>query len=526
MIRYKTLIALLLLTIIAGVPRFYGLSNPQIETDEHTGLMMCQMPVRDVWKQVVGFDSHPPLFYMILKSSSTMIEDQIMAMRIPSAIFGTLTIPAVWFMCHRSLGNNLAFIASGIIAFNPLHIAASQNGRMYVMLSLFAALATGLFVEIIANSKSRLFHLLFILTISAGIYTHYVFWTIPATLILWLMLYKNYLTKGKFNSGMLTLLFACLTFIPWPFILAYNDASKALVGRIGIFFKLTIPSIVLQTSQLLTGGYRPASEILDWLNVAILMFIFFLAMKKSKAPQARLLPMLFIIPWLLHLFVSVILKIRYDSTVFVSRYMTALLPGIAAVIAMSLHDFTACITKRNIQSTMLLLFMTVIISAQIRGVTSYYLKDARPVMQEAIDMIKKLGYKDDFVLLSGVLSVPYFRCYEKEGLFKAYSPGYWNPLHTFISPGEYKGRALTDNELISALESMENDLRYDLERSGIWTYRRIWFIEEMGLDPYNSPRDRKMRKILEERVFGPILEVPFEQAGVLISLWEVKSDDN
>lgn len=512
---YRSIFFLLIFTFVAAIPRFYGLSITPVETDEHTGLMMKDLSVVKVWRQVVGFDSHPPLFYLVLKTSFGLIPDPVLAMRIPSAIAGTLAVPTVWFLTRRPLGIRGAWISAFVIAFNPLHIGASQNGRMYAMLSLFAALAGALLLESIARHNNRWYRMALIIVLTAGLYTHYVFWTIPATMLIWLLFRLNNAdpaghSYGRLKASLGAVLVACATFVLWPVMIFVSSIDTALSGRIGIFFDFSPIGVAINTSRLIHGPVEishPAA-ILVFLMLTVLMWFTL----KGSGQTSLFVILLFVAPLLLHLLATLPLFLIYDSTVFYFRYMTALLPGLAALIA-------ACFVFPRFPAKLYFIPILLII-AQFHGMAMYFTNEVQPYMHQAIGLIQQHGKTGDLVLLSGVLSKNYWECYDQSDRFAVFAPGYWNPLHTFVSPGDYKARALADEDLIAAMEQQFLDLSYQLNQMGIWNFSRIWLVEEAGLDPYDSPRDRMMREKLANKLSYPELEEHFEKAGVTITLWK------
>lgn len=74
-------------------------------------------------------DFHPPLYYLILKSWSTVFGYSEIALRLPSVIFALASVIIV----YRFFG----FWPSLLLSVNPLFLYYSQEARMYSMVTLF-----------------------------------------------------------------------------------------------------------------------------------------------------------------------------------------------------------------------------------------------------------------------------------------------------------------------------------------------------------------------------------------------------
>lgn len=84
-------------------------------------------------------DIHPPLYYALLHGWTLLFGAGPVALRLPSVIFGTLAIPAVYLAGQRLFGSRrVALLAALLLAFNPLHIFYSQEIRMYGLVALLS----------------------------------------------------------------------------------------------------------------------------------------------------------------------------------------------------------------------------------------------------------------------------------------------------------------------------------------------------------------------------------------------------
>jgi len=73
-------------------------------------------------------DFHPPLFYLILKTWTSVFGFSEISLRMPSVIFSLITIYLVFHF--------FGFWPSLLLAFNPLYLYYSQEARMYSLVTL------------------------------------------------------------------------------------------------------------------------------------------------------------------------------------------------------------------------------------------------------------------------------------------------------------------------------------------------------------------------------------------------------
>jgi 4-amino-4-deoxy-L-arabinose transferase-like glycosyltransferase len=85
---------------------------------------------------------HGPLYSLLLHAWTRIAGDAEWAMRAPSALFGTLTVPAMAWLAHRWLGREAAIPAAWLTACSPFLIWYSQEARNYALLILCACLAS------------------------------------------------------------------------------------------------------------------------------------------------------------------------------------------------------------------------------------------------------------------------------------------------------------------------------------------------------------------------------------------------
>lgn len=160
-------------SMLAGsILRFYRLGFQSIWGDEALTLFkytagdnLAQMLER-VWHNAF----HPPFYFMIVHYWYKLGHSEVM-LRLPSAVFGILSIPLMYRLAHRLFGIPVAGIAACVMALSPFHIWYSQEARMY-SLQILLVLGSMLFFLRAWESKRLLDYVIYGLLTVFALFTH------------------------------------------------------------------------------------------------------------------------------------------------------------------------------------------------------------------------------------------------------------------------------------------------------------------------------------------------------------------
>ena len=127
------------LVIVAGaVVRFWGLGEASLWLDEAASVQFAGLPWSTLW--LTGYDNAPPLYYSVLKVVLS-VSDSEFAVRLPSVVFGVLTIAVVYWAGLLVAGAWGALAAALVFALSAAQVEYSQEARAYSLLVLALALA-------------------------------------------------------------------------------------------------------------------------------------------------------------------------------------------------------------------------------------------------------------------------------------------------------------------------------------------------------------------------------------------------
>jgi hypothetical protein len=385
---------LILLTLLAAGLRFYKLGEwsyfiDEFHTLESIGLFFSATPLGSLFRP-----NSRAAFWLLTKLSLMIFGESAFSLRFFPYIFGTLTIPLVYFPIKHLFDKYVALISVFIIAVSPWHIYMSQMGRWYtlsLLIGFFAIISFNAFIE---SGKKRHFALYLLLTYF-GITLHMTGFFVPmiavAYLTLLVVLPQYYQTGSR--KGLLFILglhaILCLVFIP-RFLDFMNDWSdlEGLMGSWGSDFALKVLYHVMP-------------------SVAFSSMIGLLLLATLRDRRGLLLAVYCLVPFIV-LSVFVLVGVNVSA-----RYQLFTLPAVSIAAAFTITYLRSMLSKSRNLLALAMIVIVVLPSLQTDYLyfTSEY--GYRHRSKEAFQYIKKRMAKDDQVFVAGVYPAYEERFYAK-----------------------------------------------------------------------------------------------------------------
>lgn len=133
----RALAILALLMLFATALRLYRLTALGLWGDEGWSAQVAQMSLPRLLRWCGG-DTSPPLYYIVLHAFSVFGRGDAV-LRMPSVIFGVLSIPAIYLCGRAAYSSRAGLIAAALLTVNTFHVRYSQEARFY-SLYLFVTL--------------------------------------------------------------------------------------------------------------------------------------------------------------------------------------------------------------------------------------------------------------------------------------------------------------------------------------------------------------------------------------------------
>jgi mannosyltransferase len=133
-------LALGVVFVVAAVLRFGWLTEQSFWYDEALTVGYVGVPFGDMLTVVRDHDANPPLYYLLAWPWAQLFGDSEAGLRSLSAVFGVLTVGAVYAAARELFDRRAGLAAAALVALNPAMIWYSQEARAYALVVLLAAI--------------------------------------------------------------------------------------------------------------------------------------------------------------------------------------------------------------------------------------------------------------------------------------------------------------------------------------------------------------------------------------------------
>lgn len=333
--------------------RLYGIHRHEVWHDE---AISFHMATHSDWLQSARLGSHPPLYYLLLRAWVPIAGSSPTALRLPSAIFGTLSIFVLIGLGREVFNREVGLWAGAFATIAPIHIYYSQEARNYALLILVLLLTLWALWKAMQQNTWKRWALVFIGTLIA-FYVHlFSVLALLPTLLLPVFWAQPSDTHSRWTRFVFVALSGGLLLAPWVLWTVFwlPFAHETNVGFVATIWQKTPPALAIPKSieALALGfhkGFLPAffkgAGTLQWpvglrglgLGVVVLLAILivvpwgdgrlgipFLGKRKTWVASLTLFPLL--VMWLASLYKPIFIVGRYDIIVF---------PGFALLVGLS-----------------------------------------------------------------------------------------------------------------------------------------------------------------------------------------------
>lgn len=289
--------------------------------DEAYTHWIARLPLSESWRAIVVDGVHPPLYYAVAKVALLLGQGEA-AMRLPSAIFGALTVWVVFRLGARWAGSSAAWISALLLAVSPIHVWHSGDARMYSLLVLLGSGCMLAFTSWLTRPRFRSAAAL--AGVSALAYlTHYFALFVPLVQFVHLTLHIRDNPRAIRGWAGLQAL-AAVPLAGWIYALSQREAQTFGIGWI----PAPHLSDLLGTLVNFTSGYLGPPE---WWQTALAIAALLLAGLGLKGawrePRSRSLALLWAaVPPLLALGMSV------KRPLYMDRFLLLSLPALLLLV--------------------------------------------------------------------------------------------------------------------------------------------------------------------------------------------------
>jgi mannosyltransferase len=148
-------VALAALLAVAAAVRFIGIGAQSLWLDEVVTFELVSLPFGDTLSTIPDSESTPYLYYVLLWPWADVVGHGEAALRSLSAVFGVLTVAAIWAAARSLVSERAGLVAAALAAVNPFLVWYSQEARAYALLALLCAVSFWLFARALERGDGR-----------------------------------------------------------------------------------------------------------------------------------------------------------------------------------------------------------------------------------------------------------------------------------------------------------------------------------------------------------------------------------
>ncbi len=180
----RTWIALGALSLAALALRLWRIDTSLWVDEVITAVYFVRLPFTGIVSSFPNQNQHL-LYSLAAHASVSLFGESSFALRLPAALMGVASVPALYLLGRRVAGEITALAAAALLTFSYHHVWFSQNARGYTGLLLFSILGTWFWLAllrrdspgdqagfVIANVLGFAVHLTMIFVVAAQVLTH------------------------------------------------------------------------------------------------------------------------------------------------------------------------------------------------------------------------------------------------------------------------------------------------------------------------------------------------------------------
>lgn len=142
----------LLLAVLALLLRLWLLESKSIWLDEAFTAVYSNMPWLEHWTKLVT--NKPPLYFHITSLFWSPGDSDFM-LRLPAALFGTLSVYLAWFLGKSVHDQRTAFTFALFMLLSDINVQYSQEARSYILLAVGWMLTLLATIELIKDASTH-----------------------------------------------------------------------------------------------------------------------------------------------------------------------------------------------------------------------------------------------------------------------------------------------------------------------------------------------------------------------------------
>lgn len=410
------LIVLLVILSIGLFLRIYDLGSESIWLDERVSVSVASLNLSDIFF-LVGGEISPPLYNIILHWWINLFGDSEFSIRLPSVIFGFLSIFMIYKIGNQLFDKDVGLLSSLLLGLSVFHIRYSQEARTYSLSALLTLLSIYFFIRLLEEKSHKIligYTLASILLMYSHIYGLFIIISQNIYLIVLFFLSKE-LFRLNIKRWILTQFLLIILFIPWIKILIALTFGVVKGG-------LWIPTPSLLSIVKSFGAYSSRSILLSLLFLFLLTFSLIkyegtgsntdrrniFKSIKSYYRRIRLLNInetLLLWVWLLTPIILPFTISLFSTPIYTTKYTIVASPAFFLLIAKGISNINHKYLK--------VIVISIIIVLSLVYIQRYYTKIDKEQWRDVANYVDTNAKNDDLLLFNASYCQTVFDYYSK-----------------------------------------------------------------------------------------------------------------
>src|SRR5437870_8243367 len=122
--------------VLSTVLRFGRLGHNSLWFDEAYTALLTQHTWHHILEVLRTKDTHPPLYFFMMKGWAGLTGISEVALRIPSAAFAVLSVGLTYALVRRLASEPVSLLGVFLVAISPIQIMIGQEAKMYTLLGV------------------------------------------------------------------------------------------------------------------------------------------------------------------------------------------------------------------------------------------------------------------------------------------------------------------------------------------------------------------------------------------------------
>jgi len=378
------LLALLAISVVGLALRLYGLGSESLWWDEVYAISTMAHPGPLEIVELSSTDNNPPLFYLIVHYWILLAGDSAFAVRLPSAIAGTLAVPVMYAIGRQLFDRSAGLLGALILALSAYHVRYAQEARSYGLMVLLTLLSFYFFVRLVKEGRSRYATVGYVACSALLMYAHFYAVFFVAAQVLYLLVSRENLWGWILPGGALALLY-----VPWVVLLAVNVLSPAGAWQGGTIW---IPEPTVADIARIFQAYAGSLPLAIALTLLAGCGLF--RTLRGDGPTAYLL-----LAWLLVPIVVPFIASHLYRPMLADRYTIAAAPAFYLLVTQGMTGFKSFAFEKRRYAQALLVVLVAALS--VSSIVGYFGAVTKQPWRELAGYVDTHGRAGDLVLLYG-----------------------------------------------------------------------------------------------------------------------------